>query len=52
VQRGYKAIVPVDCSAGRGRLSREQYAAFPLAKAGPVGVTANVTLTRTTMVKF
>jgi nicotinamidase-related amidase len=51
VQRGYKVIVPVDCSAGED-VYHEQYAAFQLAKGGPVSITANVTLTRTTMVKF
>ena len=51
VQRGYKVIVPVDCSAGES-VYHEQYAAFQLAKGGPVGITSNVTLTRTTMVKF
>jgi nicotinamidase-related amidase len=50
-QRGYKVIVPVDCSAGED-VYHEQYAAFQLAKGGPVGVTSNVTLTRSTMVKF
>jgi nicotinamidase-related amidase len=50
-QRGYKVIVPVDCSAGED-VYHEQYAAFQLAKGGPVGITSNVTLTRTGMVKF
>jgi nicotinamidase-related amidase len=50
-QRGYKVIVPVDCSAGED-VYHEQYAAYHLAKGGPVGVTSNVTMTRTTMVKF
>jgi nicotinamidase-related amidase len=50
-QRGYKVIVPVDCSAGES-VYNEQYAAFHLAKGGPVGVTSNVTLTRTGMIKF
>jgi nicotinamidase-related amidase len=50
-QRGYKVIVPVDCSAGEDEY-HEQYAAFHLAKGGPAGVTNNVTLTRSTMVKF
>jgi nicotinamidase-related amidase len=50
-QRGYKVIVPVDCSAGED-VYHEQYAAFQLAKGGPTGITSNVTLTRTTMVKF
>jgi nicotinamidase-related amidase len=51
VQRGYKVIVPVDCSAGED-VYHEQYAAFHLAKGGPVGITGNVTLTRSGMVKF
>jgi nicotinamidase-related amidase len=50
-QRGYKVIVPVDCSAGES-VYHEQYATFHLAKGGPVGVTSNVTLTRSTMLKF
>jgi nicotinamidase-related amidase len=50
-QRGYKVIVPVDCSAGDS-VYHEQYAAFQLAKGAPAGVTANVTLTRSTMIKF
>ena len=50
-QRGYKVIVPVDCSAGED-VYHEQYAAFHLAKGGPAGVTSQVTLTRSTMVKF
>ena len=51
VQRGYKVIVPVDCSAGED-VYHEQYAAFHLAKGGPVGITSNVTLTRVAMIKF
>jgi hypothetical protein len=50
-QRGFKVIVPVDCSAGED-VYNEQYATWHLAKGGPVGVTSNVTLTRTTMIKF
>jgi nicotinamidase-related amidase len=50
-QRGYKVIIPVDCSAGEDAY-HEQYAAFHLAKGGPVGVTSNVTMTRSTMIKF
>ena len=50
-QRGYKVIVPVDCSAGED-VYHEQYAAYHLAKGGPAGVTMNVTMTRTTMIKF
>jgi nicotinamidase-related amidase len=51
VQRGYKVIVPVDCSAGEDEY-HEQYAAYHLAKGSWVGVTSNVTLTRSTMLKF
>jgi nicotinamidase-related amidase len=50
-QRGYKVIVPVDCSAGEDEY-HEQYAAFHLAAGGPVIVTSNVTMTRSTMIKF
>jgi len=50
-QRGYKIIVPVDCSAGEDEY-HEQYAAFHLAKGSWVGVTSNVTLTRSTMIKY
>jgi nicotinamidase-related amidase len=50
-QRGYKVIIPVDCSAGDSPY-HEQYAAFHLAKGGPVNVTSAVTLTRSTMIKF
>ena len=50
-QRGYKVIIPVDCSAAES-VYNEQYAAFHLAKGGPVGVTGQVTLTRSAMIKF
>ena len=50
-QRNYKVIVPVDCSAGEDEY-HEQYAAFHLAKGSWVGVTSNVTLTRSTMIKY
>ena len=50
-QRGYKVIVPVDCSAAED-VYHEQYAAFHLAKGGPAGVTSNVTITRSSMIKF
>jgi nicotinamidase-related amidase len=50
-QRGYKVIVPVDCSAGEDEY-HEQYAAYHLAKGSWVGVTSNVTLTRAAMMKF
>jgi nicotinamidase-related amidase len=50
-QRGYKVIIPVDCSAAES-VYNEQYATFHLAKGGPVGVTSQVTLTRSAMIKF
>jgi len=50
-QRGYKVIVPVDCSAGEDAY-HEQYATFHLAKGGPAIVTNNVTVTRSAMIKF
>jgi len=50
-QRGYKVILTVDSSAGES-IYNEQYAAFHLTKGGPVGVTSNVTATRSTMIKY
>lgn len=50
-QRGYKVIVPIDCLASEDAY-REQYAAWHLAKGGPAAVVSQVTLTRTTMIKF
>jgi nicotinamidase-related amidase len=50
-QRDYKVIIPVDCSAAED-VYHEQYAAFHLAKGGPLQVTNQVTLTRSAMIKF
>jgi nicotinamidase-related amidase len=50
-QRGYKVIIPVDCSAAED-VYNEQYATYHLVKSGPVGVTSQVTLTRSTMIKY
>src|SRR5215510_5517936 len=50
-QRGYKVIVPVDCSAGEDAY-HEQYATYHLAKGGPAIVTSAITITRSAMVKF
>jgi nicotinamidase-related amidase len=50
-QRGYKVIVPVDCSAGED-VYNEQYATYHLAKSGPTYLTSVVTLTRSTMIKY
>ena len=50
-QRGYKVIVPVDALASDDAFM-ELYAAYHLAKGGPVIVTEKVTLTRSDMIKF
>jgi nicotinamidase-related amidase len=50
-QRGYKVIIPIDCLSSEDTYS-EQYAAWHLFKAGPAVVTSQVTLTRSTMMKF
>jgi hypothetical protein len=44
-------IVPVDCSAGED-VYREQYAAFHLGNGGPAIITNNITMTRSSMIKF
>ena len=51
VQRGYKAAVPVDGMSAEDPYN-EQYAAWHLYKGGPVGLTENVTLTRSDLIKF
>ena len=51
VQRGYKAVVPVDGMSAEDAYN-EQYAAWHLYKGGPVNLTENVTLTRSDLVKF
>jgi hypothetical protein len=50
-QRGYKVIVPIDCLSSEDPYM-EQYATWHLFKGGPAMVTSQVTLTRSTMVKF
>jgi nicotinamidase-related amidase len=50
-QRGYKVIVPIDCLSSEDPYL-EQYAAWHLFKGGPTIVTSQVTLTRSTMMKF
>jgi nicotinamidase-related amidase len=50
-QRGYKAIIPIDCLSSEDTYM-EQYAAFHLFKGGPAGVTSQVTVTRSSMMKF
>ncbi len=44
-------IVPIDCLSSEDPYM-EQYAAWHLFKGGPAIVTGQVTLTRSTMVKF
>ncbi len=50
-QRGYKVVIPIDCLSSEDAYM-EQYAAFHLFKGGPAVVTSQVTVTRSTMVKF
>jgi nicotinamidase-related amidase len=50
-QRGYKVIIPIDCLSSEDTYM-EQYSAFHLSKGGPAGVTSQVTLTRSAMMKF
>lgn len=50
-QRGYKVIIPIDCLSSEDTYM-EQYAAFHLFKGGPAGVTSQVTMTRSSMMKF
>jgi len=50
-QRGYKVIIPIDCLSSEDTYM-EQYAAFHLFKGGPAGITKQVTLTRSSMIKF
>ncbi|HWZ55018.1 MAG TPA: isochorismatase family protein [Verrucomicrobiae bacterium] len=50
-QRGYKVIIPIDCLSSESTYE-EQYAAWHLYKGGPAGVTSNVTVTRSSMLKF
>jgi nicotinamidase-related amidase len=51
VQRGYKAVVPVDGMSAEDAYN-EQYAAWHLYKGGPANLVENVTLTRSDMIKF
>ena len=50
-ERGYKAIVPVDGMSAEDAYN-EQYAAWHLAKGGPVALVENVTVTRSDLIKF
>ncbi|HUI95960.1 MAG TPA: isochorismatase family protein [Xanthobacteraceae bacterium] len=51
VQRGFKAVVPVDGMSAEDPYN-EQYAAWHLYKGGPVYLPKNVILTRSDMIKF
>ena len=50
-QRGYKAVVPVDCMSAEDAFN-ELYAAYHIAKGGPVNLTSNATLTRSDLIGF
>jgi nicotinamidase-related amidase len=50
-QRGYKVVVPVDGMSAEDAYN-EQYAAWHLYKGAPIGIIANVTLTRSDLIKF
>jgi nicotinamidase-related amidase len=51
VQRGYKAVVPVDGMSAEDAYN-EQYAVWHLYKGGPAVLTESVTLTRSDLIKF
>src|SRR5712671_1171319 len=51
VQRGYKAVVPVDGMSAEDPYN-EQYAAWHLFRSGPANLTENVTLTRSNLISF
>jgi nicotinamidase-related amidase len=51
VQRGFKAVVPVDGMSAEEPYN-EQYAAWHLSKGGPAILTDSVTLTRSDLIKF
>ena len=50
-QRGYKAVVPVDCMSAEDAFN-ELYAAYHIAKGGPVNLTSNATLTCSDLIRF
>ena len=50
-QRGYKAVVPVDGMSAEDAFN-ELYAAYHIAKGGPVNLTSNATLTRSDLIGF
>jgi nicotinamidase-related amidase len=50
-ERGFRAIVPVDGMSAEDAYN-EQYAAWHLAKGGPVALVENVTVTRSDLIKY
>jgi nicotinamidase-related amidase len=50
-QRGYKAVVPVDCMSGEEAFN-ELYAIWHIYKGGPVNLTSNATVTRSDLISF
>lgn len=50
-QRSYKVIIPIDCLSSEDPYM-EQYSAFHLYKGAPAGVSSQVTLTRTGIIKW
>jgi nicotinamidase-related amidase len=50
-QRGYKVVIPIDCLSAEDTYM-EQYATWHLFKGGPAIVTSQVTVTRSSMIKF
>jgi nicotinamidase-related amidase len=50
-QRGYKAVVPIDCMSGEDAFN-ELYAIWHIYKGGPVNLTGNATVTRSDLIGF
>ena len=50
-QRGYKAVVPVDCMSGEEAFN-ELYAIWHIYKGGPANLTGNATVTRSDLIGF
>lgn len=50
-QRGYKAVVPVDCMSAEEAFN-ELYAVWHICKGGPVNLTSNATVTRSDLISF
>jgi nicotinamidase-related amidase len=50
-QRGYKAVVPIDCMSGEDAFN-ELYAIWHIYKGGPVNLTSNATVTRSDLIGF